>query len=265
MNAQKHILIVDGDVTARIELARELARLGYSVSHVGSIEAASLALSRVGLTDMVLVDSQLPDGRGRDMITRLRRRGMMLPAILLTDGAREDDVVAGLDAGADDVMARPLRMREFAARIRAQFRLSFNRDDMDLRVGLLTFRPSTRTVFQPYLPAPVQLTEKEAALLARLCRADGRPVSRETLLREVWGYSPNVASHTVETHVYRLRRKIEAGGDTPQIILNDDNGYRLAVTEPAEGGEAAKPAAWPAGSTTQTLHSPLRLLTGAIR
>jgi len=232
MSALRHILIVDGDAPARTELGREIARLGFTVSYATSAEAASFALSRSGRADLALVETDLPDGDGRELVSRFRRRGVLLPVILLSDAGTEDDVVRGLDAGADDYLVRPLRVRELAARIRAQLRVSVGHEETDMRVGVLTFRPSTRTAFHPFLSHPVRLTEKEAALLARLCRAEGRPVSRQTLLREVWGYSPNVSSHTVETHIYRLRRKIEGGDGTPPIVLNEEGGYRLAGAEP---------------------------------
>ena len=231
MTVQRHIMIVDGNAGRRTDLARGVARFGYGVVQSATAEAAAQMLARASRADLLLVEAALPDSSGRELTAHLRRRGLLLPAILLADTASEDDLVRGLDAGADDYLVRPLRMRELAARIRSQFRVSIGREESDLQVGVLTFRPSTRTAFHPFLTHPVRLTEKEAALLGRLCRAEGRPVSRQTLLREVWGYSPNVSSHTVETHVYRLRRKIEGAVGTPPIVLNDEGGYRLATFE----------------------------------
>lgn len=267
MTVQRHIMIVDGNAGRRTDLAREVARFGFAVIQAATAEAATQALTRAGRADLLLVEAALPDSSGRELIARQRRRGLLLPAILLADMASEDDLVRGLDAGADDYLLRPLRMRELAARIRSQFRVSIGREETDLHVGVLTFRPSTRTAFHPFLTHPVRLTEKEAALLGRLCRAEGRPVSRQTLLREVWGYSPNVSSHTVETHVYRLRRKIEGAAGTPPIVLNDEGGYRLAGFEPVvddmavdEAAEADGPApAW----NPRGVVSPLLVLAGA--
>jgi DNA-binding response OmpR family regulator len=256
----RHILIVDGDQTARTELGRELSRNGFSVGYANTAEAASLALARATRADLALVAADLPDGDGRDLIHRLRRRGAMLPMILVADSAGEDEVVCGLDAGADDFLVRPLRPRELAARIRAQLRVTVGHDESDLKVGVLTFRPATRVAVHPFLSQPVRLTEKEAALLGRLCRAEGRPVSRQTLLREVWGYSPNVSSHTVETHIYRLRRKIEGNSGTPPILLSEEGGYRLATHEPAVEAQAARPA--PA-TWTQAPHAPALALAAA--
>ena len=258
----RHILIVDGDASTRSDLGREVARLGYRVTGAATAEAASSLLCRASRADLVLIDTDLPDGDGRDLVAALRRRGVMLPMILLSDAASEDDIVAGLDAGADDYLVRPLRIREFAARIRAQFRITVGCDEDDMRVGVLTYRPATRTAFHPFLSQPVRLTEKEAALLGRLCRAEGRPVSRTTLLREVWGYSPSVSSHTVETHIYRLRRKIEGSPGTPPIVLSDEGGYRLSTGElaPATAHPALSPSATWLPSRRRT---PLLTLVGA--
>ena len=267
MNAQKHILIVDGDAATRAELAREVAQLGYTVSTAGTAEAAALHLSRHRGIDLVLLETGLPDGDGRDLVARLRRRGLLVPLILLADSASEDDVVWGLDAGADDFVTRPLRLRELAARIRAQFRVAVGRTEEDLQVGMLIFRPASRTAFHPYLAHPVRLTEKEALLLARLCHAEGRPVSRQTLLREVWGYNPSVSSHTVETHIYRLRRKIEGRSGCPPLVLNDAGGYRLASIDLGADDGLVQAAAelWSAPTAPPAVYAPMLVLAGAAR
>ncbi len=230
MHASQHILIVDGDAGSASALAREIGRLGFAAMRATTAaEAMSLALFRSREIDLLVIETDLPDADGRELVCRLRRRGVVLPIIVVSAAGAEDDVVWGLDAGADDYLVHPLRPREFAARIRALLRTAAAREETDVQIGRVTFRPSSRTIFNPALPRPVRLTEKEAALLHRLCRAEGRPVSRQTLLREVWGYSPAVSSHTVETHVYRLRRKIDPGKEAPDLLLNEDGGYRLCL------------------------------------
>jgi DNA-binding response OmpR family regulator len=242
MSTPRHILIVDGNPTARCELAREIGRLGYGTTQAASAaDATSVALFLTSQVDLMLIDTDLPDADGRELVSRLRRRGVAVPVIVLSSAGAEDDVVWGLDAGADDYMVRPLRPRELAARIRAQFRVAVAPDDTDIRIGPLIYRPASRTVYRPGMVRSIRLTEKEAALLLRLCGAEGKPVSRQTLLREVWGYSPAVSSHTVETHIYRLRRKIEPGDGTPVLLLNEDGGYRLRLDQPAEAAECAMP------------------------
>jgi DNA-binding response OmpR family regulator len=248
MNTPRHILIVDGDAGARDELAREVARHGYSVTQVATAaDATSMALFLTARVDLMLIDTDLPDADGRELVSRLRRRGVTAPIIVLSSAGEEDDMVWGLDAGADDYIVRPPRPRELAARIRAQFRVATAPAEGDIRIGPITYRPASRTVYRPGMTRCTRLTEKEAALLLRLCSADGRPVSRQTLLREVWGYSPAVTSHTVETHIYRLRRKIESGSGSPMLLLNEDGGYRLAAGRVMEPEEAAAPfAGWAA-------------------
>jgi DNA-binding response OmpR family regulator len=244
MSNPRHILIVDGDADARGALARDVGRLGYTVSQVGSAaDATSVALFLTSRVDLVLVDTDLPDADGRELVSRLRRRGLAVPMIVLSHAGAEDDVVWGLDAGADDYVVRPLRARELAARIRAQFRVAVAPDEADIRIGPVIYRPGSRTVYRPGMARSTRLTEKEAALLLRLCSAEGRPVSRQTLLREVWGYSPAVSSHTVETHIYRLRRKIEAGDGAPELLLNQDGGYRLRLEQPPHAAEPSAPRA----------------------
>lgn len=235
MTTPRHILIVDGDPGTRGALAREVARLGYGVTQARSAaDATSAALFLMAGIDLMLIDTDLPDGDGRELVARLRKRGVAVPMIVLSSADAEDDVVWGLDAGADDYIVRPVRPRELAARIRGQFRAAASPGDGDIRIGPVTYRPETRTVYRPGLARPTRLTEKEAALLLRLCGAGGRPVSRQTLLREVWGYSPAVSSHTVETHIYRLRRKIEPEAGRSMLLLNENGGYRLRLGPVAE-------------------------------
>ena len=230
MNIQRHILIADSHRESRTALAADLAECGYTVSHTGSgAEAVGLVLNRSASIDLLLLHTDLADADGRDVVTRLRRRGVGLPVMLMSDSAAEDEVVQGLDAGADDFIVRPVRPRELAARVRVQLRASATREDAELRIGPAVFRPASRTLVHPDVVRPLKLTEKETALLLRLYRAEGRAVSRQTLLREVWGYSPDVSSHTVETHSYRLRRKIEPTLQSPALLLSESGGYRLAL------------------------------------
>ncbi len=230
MSTQRHILIVGNDPGERAALANDIAAAGYAVTQGESgSDAMAMTLGRGTRVDLLLVDTDLPDADGREIVSRLRRRGAGLPIILMSASTTEDDVVGGLDAGADDYVARPVRPRELIARLRAQLRASANRPDTDIRIGPALFRPESRTLAHPDAPRAVRLTEKEAALLIRLCHADGRTVSRRTLLRDVWGYSPEVSSHTVETHIYRLRRKIEPTPQSPALLVNETGGYRLCM------------------------------------
>jgi DNA-binding response OmpR family regulator len=139
-----------------------------------------------------------------------------------------------LDAGANDYMARPFRIGELAARLRAQMREHDTSEDAVLLVGPYHFRPGARSLHEPVGNVQIRLTQKEVTILKCLYRAAGRPVSRQTLLQEVWGYSSAARTHTVETHIYRLRRKIEPDPAHPMVVVNDGGGYSLGHQEEAE-------------------------------
>jgi DNA-binding response OmpR family regulator len=230
--SSRSILIVEDDAALRATLAEQIVRGGEFGAD--EAESAGVAEAKLAGVDMhyaaILLDIGLPDGDGREFCAKLRRNGKNLPIIMLTGADDEADVVRGLDAGANDYVAKPFSVPELMARVRAQLRTFDSSDDAVFRIGPYDFRPSSRVLVVPAKAQKVQLTEKEAAMLKFLYRANGKPVAREVLLNEVWGYSQGVATHTVETHIYRLRRKIEADPRAPEILLTDDAGYRLTVT-----------------------------------
>ncbi|MCW3476691.1 response regulator transcription factor [Limobrevibacterium gyesilva] len=230
MTGQKHILIVDDDRALRQMLAAALEAGGaFSVTEAGSVaEAAATALSRVQRFDAILLDLALPDGDGCELCSRLRRNGVRMPILMLTAAADEDDVVRGLDAGANDYMVKPFRFAELTARLRAQIRAHETSEDAVLVVGPYHFRPGSRSLYDPADNRRIRLTDKEAAVLKFLYRCAGKPVGRQVLLREVWGYNSGASTHTVETHIYRLRRKIERDPAIARILVNEEGGYRLA-------------------------------------
>jgi DNA-binding response OmpR family regulator len=136
--------------------------------------------------------------------------------------------VTGLEAGANDYVTKPFRFAVLLARIRAQLRQHENSDDATFDIGEYVFKPSSKTLIDPQ-GGELRLTEKETAILKFLHRANGQAVSRETLLRDVWGYNAGVTTHTLETHIYRLRQKIERDPANAAILLTDAGGYRLGA------------------------------------
>lgn len=221
------VLIVDPDISARAALAASLeASLGARTRQVGNVLGA-LAAVREERFDAAILDAELPDGDGRDLCEMLRARGLTMPILMLSNLAQEADVVRGLDAGANDWMVKPFRPQEIAARMRAHQRLHEVAENLEMRVGEFTFRPAHKTLHEPGQTRPTRLTEKESAVLKYLYRAAGAMVTREDLLADVWGYNVAAATHTVETHVYRLRLKIEPRPSSPRILLHDRGGYRL--------------------------------------
>ena len=232
MFGQRRILVVDDDAIFRSTLAEQLiAASAFAVVQAASIVEAQRVLADPGeRIDLVLLDIRLPDGDGRDLCAKLRQTGFKVPVIMLTGATAEQDVVRGLDAGANDFIVKPFRLPELLARVRAQLRAFEFSEHAEISIGPYVFHPGARLLVLPGRGRPIRLTEKEAALLKYLYRAGERPVSRHTLLREVWGYSPNATTHTVETHIYRLRRKIEpAGANSPLQLINDGSGYRLML------------------------------------
>jgi DNA-binding response OmpR family regulator len=229
MMTQKHILIVDDNRSARLALATLLAEeAGLLVLHAGSsTEATAMVLAGDPRIDAALVESSLRDAPGSEFCLRLRRFGVRIPLILLGERPGEPEVVRGLDAGANDFIGRPYRVDELRARVRAQLRVHEVSEDAVLQVGPYQFRPAARLLQDAAANRRIRLTEKEAAVLKFLYRAAGRPVTRKTLLHEVWGYSPGASTHTVETHIYRLRRKMEPDPTQITLLINEDGGYRL--------------------------------------
>ena len=226
MTLQRHILVVDDDPDLRIALRCPFTAEGYLVTEAASAAEAAQAVTGGGLrVDMVILDLALPDGDGRDLCAALRRQGNNVPIILLTGMKDERDVVRGLDAGANDYVIKPFRMSELLARVRAQLRVHEISEDAELVIGRFRFRPADRLLIAPD-GGRVALTGKEAAVLKYLYRA-GAPVSRTELLLQVWGYHVNASTHTVETHIYRLRLKLEPDPTGLRLLQNEPGGYRL--------------------------------------
>jgi len=229
MPADRPILIVDDDRALRETLAEQLAVDGEFTA----VEAASAAEAEAMLNpaearfDAIILDIGLPDGDGRDLCIKLRRQGMKVPIIILTGSDDETDVVRGLESGANDYIAKPFRLAELLARLRAQLRSFENSEDAVFNIGPYMFRPSAKLLQDQARNRRIRLTEKEAAILKFLYRAGTRPVARQVLLNEVWGYNAAVTTHTLETHIYRLRQKIEPDPSNARLLVTEGGGYRL--------------------------------------
>ena len=171
--------------------------------------------------------SGLPDGDGRKLCRELRQAGVTCPIILLTAKDTDADMIEGLESGANDYIAKPFRFAVLMARIHAHLRSHEQSEEAVYRIGPYTFRPSAKVLIDDD-GKRVRLTEKETNILKFLYRS-GETVPRETLLHEVWGYNPAVTTHTLETHIYRLRQKIERNPGQAQILITETGGYRLVA------------------------------------
>ena len=229
MSGERPILIVDDDPGLRAMLAEQLAVDGEFVAiEAGSVAEAEVTVaSRGGRFDAMILDVGLPDGDGRDLCVKLRRNGIKVPIIILTGSDEEDDVVRGLESGANDYVAKPFRLAELLARLRAQLRTFENSEDAVFSIGPYTFRPSAKLLQEPQRNRRIRLTEKEAAILKFLYRAGTQSVARQILLNEVWGYNAAVTTHTLETHIYRLSQKIEPDPANARLLITEGGGYRL--------------------------------------
>jgi DNA-binding response OmpR family regulator len=232
------ILIVEDDAALRATLIEQLINDGSFMP--AEAESAAHAEAMLGAADVrydaILLDVGLPDSDGRDFCAKLRRDGRRMPVIMVTGADAEQDVVRGLDAGANDYLAKPFRLPELLARVRAQLRVFDNSEDAVFLIGPYVFRPSARLLQEPARNRKVRLTDKECSILKYLYRAGGKAVPRQVLLNEVWGYNSAVSTHTLETHVYRLRQKIEANPVRPRLLLTENGGYKLdAATASTDG------------------------------
>jgi DNA-binding response OmpR family regulator len=223
------VLVIDDDQVLRNELLEQLAADGeFAPDGARSIEEASALLGVADTRfDAILLDVGLPDGDGRDFCKKLRLSGLKIPIIILTGSTAESDVIRGLDSGANDYITKPFRLNELLARLRAQLRSFESSEDAVFTIGPYVFRPAAKQLLEPLKNKRIRLTDKEAAILKFLYRAAGRPVARQVLLNEVWGYNAAVTTHTLETHVYRLRQKIEPDPAASRLLLTEGGGYRL--------------------------------------
>jgi len=224
-NARK-ILIVDDDTDLRDTLVEQLSL--HDEFEVVSAEtgAKGIALAKAGKTDLVIMDVELPDIDGREAVRMLRKNGFKPPIIMLTGHNTDSDTILGLESGANDYVPKPFRFAVLLARIRAQLRQHDASEDAVFAIGPYTFRPSSKLLVNT-TGTKVRLTEKETAILRYLYRAGQKPVSREVLLQEVWGYNSGVTTHTLETHIYRLRQKVEKDAAAPSILVTEAGGYKL--------------------------------------
>jgi DNA-binding response OmpR family regulator len=224
-NARK-ILIVDDDSELREALVEQLALHDEFEALAVENGAKAVSAAKAGQIDLVIMDIGLPDIDGREAVRILRKNGFKAPIIMLTGHDTDSDTILGLESGANDYVTKPFRFAVLLARIRAQLRQHEASEDAVFTIGPYTFRPSSKILLGAKAQK-IRLTEKETAILRFLYRAGQAPISRETLLQEVWGYNSGVTTHTLETHIYRLRQKVEKDAANPTILVTEAGGYKL--------------------------------------
>jgi len=226
MAQSKTVLIVDDDTDLRGALAEQLELDDQFITYQAGAGEAGVKLAQEHRPDLVLLDVDLPDIDGREVCRRMRAAGVAAPIIMLTAAIGDLDTIGGLDAGANDYVTKPFKFAVLLARIRAQLRSHEQSEDAVFRLGPYEFRPAAKILVDER-QKKIRLTEKETSILKYLYRAGEKPVARDELLTEVWGYNAGVTTHTLETHVYRLRQKIEPDPTNARLLLTEAGGYRL--------------------------------------
>ena len=222
----KRLLVVDDDSMLRQTLSEQLRIREEFETYEAATGEAALALLKELNFDIMLMDVGLPDIDGRELCRLIRRQGIKAPIIMLTARDGEADTILGLDAGANDYITKPFKISILLARLRAHLRQHEQSDDAVFNIGPYQFRPSAKVLIAGD-SRKIRLTEKETAILKYLYRAGNQMITRETLLNEVWGYNAAVTTHTLETHVYRLRQKIETDPSNADILVTVTGGYQL--------------------------------------
>ena len=226
MSAAKRLLIVDDDEMLCDSLLEQFSVQGEFTALAALTAAEGIKAAVSELTDVVILDVNLPDMDGREACKAMRSSGYKGPVIMLTGQATDADAILGLESGANDYVIKPFKFAVLLARVRAHLRQHEQSDDAAFRIGPYTFRPGAKLLIGED-NGKVRLTEKETAILKYLYRAGRQVVGREVLLHEVWGYSPGVTTHTLETHVYRLRQKIERDPSSAELLVTEAGGYKL--------------------------------------
>jgi DNA-binding response OmpR family regulator len=224
-NAKK-ILLVDDDDDLREALAEQLVMTEEFDTFEADSGASAMTRAKEQLYDLVLLDVDLPDTDGRELCKLLRKQGVKCPVIMLTGQDSDADMILGLDSGANDYVTKPFKFAVLLARIRAQLRQHEQSEDAVFQLGPYTFKPAMKMLVTED-DRKIRLTEKETNILKFLYRAGDGTVGRDTLLHEVWGYNAGVTTHTLETHIYRLRQKIEPDPSNARLLVTESGGYRL--------------------------------------
>jgi two-component system alkaline phosphatase synthesis response regulator PhoP len=222
------VLVVDDEPEIVRGLSDNLTFEGYQVLAAGD-GVSALALAAREAPDLILLDIMMPPPNGWEVCRELRRRGIDVPIIMLSARGEEVDRVLGLELGADDYITKPFSLRELLVRVRAVLRRPGpRRKAEEFAFGDVRVKLRDRQAFRAGREVP--LTRKEFDLLVYLLAHRGEVVSRERLLDEVWGYERFPTTRTVDTHVLRLRRKLEADPDRPRWILTvHGHGYKFVV------------------------------------
>jgi DNA-binding response OmpR family regulator len=227
MTGPKKVLIVDFDPDLQEILKEQLELQGEFVTD--GVDNGQSALDRtfVRYYDIIIMAIGLTDIDGCVVCRTMRQNGVKSPIVMLSKSGDDVDTISALDAGANDCVTKPFKLNVLMARLRARIRETEQSEHAVFQIGPYSFRPLDKSLINNRYKHKIRLTEKETAIIKFLYLADGEVVSRDKLLGEVWGYNANITTHTLETHVYRLRQKIEEDPSNAQILVTKPNGYTV--------------------------------------
>ena len=228
MAGLRKILLVDDDDDLREALSEQLVMTEDFDVFEAATGAEAMDRAKAGPFDLVILDVGLPDTDGRELCRRMRKVGVKCPVLMLTGHDSDADTILGLDAGANDYVTKPFKFPVLLARIRSQLRTHEQSEDAIFQLGPYTFKPAQKMLLDAK-EKKIRLTEKETNILKYLYRASQGVVARDVLLHEVWGYNAGVTTHTLETHIYRLRQKIEPDPANARLLVTEAGGYRLVA------------------------------------
>ncbi|MCF3932127.1 response regulator transcription factor [Acuticoccus sp. M5D2P5] len=223
---KRTILIIDDDEDLREGLSEQIGLYEEFTPLAVDTAAKGVAATKTNDVALAIVDVGLPDLDGREAVRLMRTAGFKAPIIMLTGHTTDADAIVGLEAGANDYVAKPFRFAVLLARIRAHLRQFDQSEDATFAIGHYMFKPASKILMEPD-GRRVRLTEKETAILKYLYRAGEKPITRDVLLHEVWGYNSGVTTHTLETHIYRLRQKMEKNPASAELLVTEGGGYKL--------------------------------------
>ena len=222
------LLIVDDDPYLRASLRQQFLAEGFqNIFDVGSVTGLNVTL-KDSKPDLILLDIEMPGGNGVEICKQLRSIGFAKPIVMLTFKNAESDIIEGLEAGANDYVIKPIRMRELLTCVHTQLRQFQASDDARFELAGLNFDPANKMLHKIGCARMQTLTEKETNILKFLYRAFPESATKDELLTEIWGMQNGLTTHTLETHIYRLRQKIGWLTKAP-VVITTQNGYRLEL------------------------------------
>ena len=229
MISGKLILTVGDDETLRQILVEQLQLNGEFRIKEALTGKEALQYTEKQYFDGVLLDVELNDFNAYEICCQMRKNGVKAPIIIISDANNDQDTILGLDSGANDFVVKPIKIAILLARLRAHIRQYEQNEHAVLNFGTYSFRPGAKVLLDTKTNKEIRLTDKETAIIKFLYLSSGQVVSKSVLLDEVWGYNAGMTTHTLETHVYRLRQKIERDPSKTELLVTEANGYRLAV------------------------------------